>query len=73
MGEGHHVGIAKAGLDAHVQSINAAGGINGRKIEVQFCNDAFNANTGAACARTREAGIRSQLGWTPCLNPCPTG
>lgn len=43
---------AKAGLDAHVQSINAAGGINGRKIEVQFCNDAFNANTGAACART---------------------
>lgn len=43
---------AKAGLDAHVQSINAAGGIDGRKIEVQFCNDAFNANTGAACART---------------------
>ena len=43
---------AKAGLDAHVQSINAAGGINGRKIDVQFCNDAFNANTGAACART---------------------
>lgn len=43
---------AKAGLDAHVQSINAAGGINGRQIEVQFCNDAFNANTGAACART---------------------
>jgi branched-chain amino acid transport system substrate-binding protein len=42
---------AKAGLDAHVQSINDAGGINGRKIEVEFCNDAYNANTGAACAR----------------------
>ncbi|GAA1037931.1 hypothetical protein GCM10009557_52630 [Virgisporangium ochraceum] len=43
---------ARAGLDAHVQSINAAGGIDGRKIEVEFCNDAYNANTGAACART---------------------
>ncbi|MEU0561732.1 ABC transporter substrate-binding protein [Dactylosporangium sp. NPDC006015] len=42
---------AKAGLDAHVQSINAAGGIDGRKIEVTYCNDAYNANTGAACAR----------------------
>jgi ABC-type branched-subunit amino acid transport system substrate-binding protein len=42
---------AKAGLDAHVQAINADGGIDGRKIEVSFCNDAFDANTGAACAR----------------------
>lgn len=43
---------AKAGLDAHVQAINDAGGIDGRKIEVEYCNDAFNPNTGAACARS---------------------
>ncbi|GAA3516313.1 ABC transporter substrate-binding protein [Aeromicrobium panaciterrae] len=42
---------AKAGLESHVKAINAAGGIDGRKLEVEFCNDAFNANTGAACAR----------------------
>ncbi len=42
---------AKAGLDAHVQAINDAGGLNGREIDVIFCNDAFDANKGAACAR----------------------
>jgi branched-chain amino acid transport system substrate-binding protein len=43
---------AEYGVKARVAQINAAGGINGHKIDVSYCNDAFNADTAEACART---------------------
>ncbi len=43
---------AENGVKAHVDAINKAGGIDGHKIDVQFCNDGFVASTAAACART---------------------
>lgn len=42
---------SKAGVDAHVKALNAAGGVDGHQLQITFCNDAYNANTGAACAR----------------------
>lgn len=43
---------AENGLKAQVQAVNKAGGVNGHKIDVQYCNDGFVATTAAACART---------------------
>lgn len=40
-----------AAMKAHVAAINEAGGINGRKIELIVCNDKFDPNTAADCAR----------------------
>jgi ABC-type branched-subunit amino acid transport system substrate-binding protein len=42
---------AKSGVQAAVAAINKAGGANGHQITMEYCNDAFDAATGAACAR----------------------
>ena len=38
-------------VEARVNAINEAGGVNGRPLEVEFCNDRFDPNEAAACAR----------------------
>lgn len=38
-------------IEARVKAINADGGINGRPLEAEFCNDKFDPNEAAACAR----------------------
>ncbi|GAA1851353.1 hypothetical protein GCM10009836_34160 [Pseudonocardia ailaonensis] len=40
-----------AAAKAAARSLNAKGGINGRPIEIVYCNDRFEANQAAACAR----------------------
>ena len=42
---------AEAAMKAHVAQINDAGGIKGRKIDLIVCNDKFDPNTAADCAR----------------------
>jgi ABC-type branched-subunit amino acid transport system substrate-binding protein len=42
----------KTGAEAGVAKVNAAGGINGRKLELITCNDNNDPNTAAGCART---------------------
>jgi len=42
---------AEAGFKAAVDSVNDAGGVNGRKINLIVCNDKFDPNTAADCAR----------------------
>lgn len=41
----------KAGAEAAVKSINAKGGINGKKIDLSFCNTNSDPNQSLACAR----------------------
>jgi ABC-type branched-subunit amino acid transport system substrate-binding protein len=41
-----------SGIEARINTVNAAGGIKGRKISVIPCNDNGDPNTAAACART---------------------
>lgn len=41
----------RTAVEARVKAINDAGGVNGRKLEVEFCNDKLDPNDGAACAR----------------------
>jgi ABC-type branched-subunit amino acid transport system substrate-binding protein len=41
----------KAGAEAAVKSINAAGGISGKQIDLQFCNANSDPNAALACAR----------------------
>jgi ABC-type branched-subunit amino acid transport system substrate-binding protein len=40
-----------AALQANVDSINAAGGINGRQLKLEKCNDKDDPNTAVDCAR----------------------
>lgn len=42
---------ARAGVEAHVKVFNASGGAAGHQIQVIVCNDNFDPNTAAACAR----------------------
>lgn len=42
---------SKAGFIAAADAINAAGGINGHKIKLTTCDDQFDPNTAAKCAR----------------------
>lgn len=42
---------AELALKAGVKQINDAGGINGRKIDLTICDDAFDPNKSADCAR----------------------
>ncbi|XVQ06425.1 ABC transporter substrate-binding protein [Spirillospora sp. CA-255316] len=42
---------AKAAAEAAVSSINAAGGIKGRKLELVFCDEKFDPNQEIVCAR----------------------
>jgi branched-chain amino acid transport system substrate-binding protein len=41
----------QAGLDAAVASINAAGGVNGRPLKLQFCDTEFTVNGELDCTR----------------------
>ncbi len=41
----------KAAVQAGEAAVNAAGGINGRKLDVTFCDDQYDANTAANCAQ----------------------
>lgn len=50
---------------AAVKSINDAGGIDGREIEMSFCNDGFDPNEAAACARKAvDDGVVAVIGGT---------
>lgn len=42
---------ARAGVVAHVKVLNEAGGVAGHPIEVIVCNDNFDPNEAASCAR----------------------
>jgi ABC-type branched-subunit amino acid transport system substrate-binding protein len=41
----------KVAVNAAVDAINAAGGIHGRPIDAEFCDDKLDPNEAAACAR----------------------
>ena len=52
-------------IEARVAVINAAGGVNGRPLEVEFCNDRFDPNEASACARrAAEIGAVAIVGGT---------
>lgn len=54
---------ARAGAQARVQAINEAGGIDGRPLELEFCNTMFDPNREAACARQAvEGGFAAVVG-----------
>jgi ABC-type branched-subunit amino acid transport system substrate-binding protein len=38
-------------IEAYFKKVNAAGGINGKKVELVACNDKFDPNESANCAR----------------------
>jgi len=42
---------AAAAFRAKVDAVNAAGGVNGREINLTICDDKFDQNTAASCAR----------------------
>lgn len=42
---------ARAAVEAHVAVLNAEGGVDGHQIEVVVCNDKFDPNEAASCAR----------------------
>lgn len=46
----NHVDII-AGAEAGIAGINERGGLNGHRVELVFCNDKFEPNEGAKCAR----------------------
>jgi branched-chain amino acid transport system substrate-binding protein len=41
----------KAALEASISAINAAGGIHGRPLKLQFCDTQYNANKELSCMR----------------------
>lgn len=41
----------KAGLDAAVSAINAAGGVKGHQLKLDFCDSAYDPNKELSCAR----------------------
>ena len=52
-------------IEARVKAINEAGGVNGRPLEAEFCNDRFDPNEASACARrAAEIGAVAVLGGT---------
>jgi branched-chain amino acid transport system substrate-binding protein len=44
-------GERKAGIEAAISDINAAGGINGHRVKFDFCDTQYNANMEIDCAR----------------------
>lgn len=53
-----------AAILAHAAAVNEAGGIAGRPVEVEVCNDAFDPNEAGACARRAiDGGFVAVLGW----------
>ena len=50
-------------IEVRVEALNEAGGINGRPVEVEFCNDRSDPNEASACARRAgEIGAVAALG-----------
>lgn len=48
----------KTTAEARVAAINAAGGINGRRVELVFCDTNYDPNTESGCARqAQEEGV----------------
>lgn len=45
-----------AAMQAHADEINAAGGINGKKLDLIICNDQFDPNVASDCARQAASG-----------------
>ena len=55
-------------VQARVDAINESGGIDGRPLEVEFCNDKFDPNEAAACARRAgEEGAVAIVGGTTAI------
>lgn len=54
-------------VEAAVEAINAEGGVDGRPLQAEFCNDKFDPNEAAACARkAQEVGaVAVVAGVTP--------
>ena len=52
---------ALQGAEAAADSINASGGINGKKIAIISCNDQSDPNQAAACARQAVADHVNEL------------
>ncbi|WP_433359788.1 ABC transporter substrate-binding protein [Streptosporangium sp. CA-115845] len=57
----------RTAVEVAVKQINDAGGIDGRKIEASFCNDKFDPNEAASCAReaVSEGAVAVVGGTTP--------
>lgn len=52
-----------AAAEARVKAANAAGGVDGRKLELVTCNDANDPNKAAACVRQAvDAGVVAVIG-----------
>ncbi len=50
-------------IEARVDAINAAGGVDGRPLQAEFCNDRSDPNEAAACARrAAEVGAVAVVG-----------
>src|SRR6202008_4066499 len=53
----------QSAIEARVAAINASGGVGGRPIEVEFCNDKFDPNEASACARKAvDSGVVAVVG-----------
>lgn len=53
----------KSGMVAAVEAVNAAGGINGANLVLEFCDSKLDANTETACARElTDKGIVAAIG-----------
>lgn len=60
----------EVGAKAAVKAINASGGINGKNIEMVFCNTRGEANQAMACAReVDEAGVVATVGSIDIFRP----
>src|ERR1700729_1198500 len=44
-------GERKAGIEAAISDINAAGGVNGHQLKFDFCDTEYSANMEIDCAR----------------------
>lgn len=54
---------APAAAEGAARDLNESGGINGRQIQIVFCNDNFDANQAATCARNLVAdGVVATVG-----------
>jgi len=54
---------ARAGVEAHVKVLNESGGVAGHEIDVVVCNDNFDPNEAAACARQAvDEGVAAIVG-----------
>jgi branched-chain amino acid transport system substrate-binding protein len=67
--------LARPGIQAAVKAINAAGGIRGRQVDLQLCDDRSQLNDAAACAhKTADnssivATVSNNTQMTPAIDP----